>query len=302
MAEPAGRVLGFVGVSTAGSSIQRVFPAWAEDLGLSGMRLAGHDLPLDASAEDYRAVVRLIRDDDAYAGALITTHKISLYRAAADLFDSIDPFAELCGEISSISKRGGRLAGQAKDPFTAGLALEEFLDDDHFARTGGQALILGSGGAGTAIAYYLAKRPDRPGRILCTGLGAADTGHVRAVLAAGGAAPGLVETAVADGPADGLLAAMPPGSLVVNATGMGKDRPGSPLGDAAPYPPDAIAWELNYRGELAFLHQARAAGVRVVDGWRYFVHGWSQVVAEVFGLSLTDADMARLSASAEAVR
>jgi shikimate dehydrogenase len=295
-------ILGFVGVSTAQSSIQRVFPAWARILDLPGARLVGHDLPLDADDDTYREVARLIRDDARYAGALVTTHKIGLYRAAGGLFDTVDRFGRLCGEVSSISKRDGRLIGHAKDPLTAGMALEELLAPGHFAATSGQALILGAGGAGTAIAWYLAGRSDPPERIVCTGLDADSLRHLESVVGSTGRDVPWIETHVAEGPADALLAEMPPGSLVVNATGMGKDRPGSPISDAARFPSNALAWELNYRGSLEFLHQARAAGVRHGDGWRYFIHGWSQVIAEVFGMRLTTADFEQLAAAAEAVR
>jgi shikimate 5-dehydrogenase len=83
-----------------------------------------------------------------------------------------------------------------------------------------------------------------------------------------------------------VLAELPAGSLVVNATGLGKDAPGSPLTDTARWPADAIAWDLNYRGDLVFLDQARAAGARHEDGWVYFLHGWTQVIAEVFGVAI----------------
>jgi seryl-tRNA synthetase len=36
-------------------------------------------------------------------GALVTTHKIDLLDAAYEMFDCLDPNAELCGEVSSIS-------------------------------------------------------------------------------------------------------------------------------------------------------------------------------------------------------
>src|SRR5438034_166077 len=72
---------------------------------------------------------------------------------------------------------------------------------------------------------------------------------------------------------DRLLAELHPGALVINATGMGKDTPGSPITDAAEFPRGAHVWELNYRGELEFLHQAQrqaqTRGLRVEDGWRY---------------------------------
>jgi shikimate 5-dehydrogenase len=74
--------------------------------------------------------------------------------------------------------------------------------------------------------------------------------------------------------------------MVVNATGLGKDGPGSPLTDAVPFPDHGLVWEFNYRGDLVFLDQARAAAaarsLTVHDGWVYFIHGWTRVIAEVF--------------------
>ena len=58
-------------------------------------------------------------------------------------------------------------------------------------------------------------------------------------------------------------------------------------------------WELNYRGELDFLHQARrqkaALGLVVEDGWRYFIHGWTCVVEEVFDVEMTPTVVDELS-------
>ena len=83
---------------------------------------------------------------------------------------------------------------------------------------------------------------------------------------------------------------MKPGSLVVNATGLGKDAPGSPLTDAPSGPQDGIAWDFNYRGDLVFLDQARAQqhakNLQIEDGWIYFIHGWTRVIAEVFHIDI----------------
>ena len=104
-----------------------------------------------------------------------------------------------------------------------------------------------------------------------------------------------VEYAVTPEPeaADRLVERLPPGSMVVNATGLGKDRPGSPLTDAARFPRDGIAWDFNYRGDLEFLRQARSAetsrGLKVEDGWIYFIHGWTRVIAEVFAIDIPTA-------------
>jgi shikimate 5-dehydrogenase len=105
---------------------------------------------------------------------------------------------------------------------------------------------------------------------------------------------------------DSLMAALPPSSVVINATGMGKDRPGSPITDAGQFPQNGIAWELNYRGELDFLHQAEQQAQRhqlhIEDGWHYFVHGWTQAIAEVFQLQLTPDLFQQLDDAARAFR
>ena len=300
--------MGFVGVSTASSSIMRVFPAWAEILGLPTRTLVGHDLPLDASREEYRALVREIRDDPAHRGALVTTHKMNVFAAASDLFDELDPFAESCSEISSIAKRGQTLSGRAKDPLTADLALREFVPESHFRDTGAEVLIFGAGGSGTALSWALAHREDAPARVIVTALTDDALTQLAAVHAAQGAAPELFRYVRTDSPeqAAELVRALPAGSLIVNATGLGKDQPGSPLPDTTEYPANGYVWEFNYRGSLEFLHQALAArdvyGLNVENGWRYFIHGWTQVIADVFELELTPELVDELAAAAEFAR
>ncbi|MBE7953117.1 shikimate dehydrogenase [Microbacterium oxydans] len=300
--------MGFVGVTTASSSIMKVFPLWADILDLPTRTLVGHDLPMDADPAQYRAMVEQIRDDPHHRGALVTTHKMNVFAAASDLFDELDPFAVSCSEISSISKRGRTLSGRAKDPITVDLALNDFLPTDHFTRTGAAVVILGAGGSGTALSWALAERPDAPSRITVTARTQDKLDHLREVHRQHGTREGLIEYVVTTTPeeADALVAAAPAGSVIANATGLGKDRPGSPLTDAVVFPDGAYAWEFNYRGSLEFLHQAEAQAtfrdLHVVDGWRYFIHGWSQVVADVFELDLTPETVERLAEAAESVR
>ncbi|WP_256843002.1 shikimate dehydrogenase [Ornithinimicrobium cryptoxanthini] len=290
----------FVGVTTGASSIMRIFPTWADILGLDA-ELVGLDIPLDADASAYRAAMTEMREDPSCVGALVTTHKIALYDAARDMFDELDPFAASCGEISSIAFRDQLTRGAAKDPITAGLALEEVLAPEHFF-DGAQALCLGAGGAGTAIGWYLAGRADLSSPLTFVDVSRERLDHLQTVVA--GHAPDAdvrtLTAAEADLPA--LLAELPAHSLVINATGLGKDRPGSPLPDHALLPRQAVVWELNYRGSLEFLAQARAQeadrDLTVVDGWRYFIHGWTQVIAEVFDLDMTPQVVAELSAAA----
>ena len=87
----------FIGVSTGRSSIMKVFPRWAEYLGISDAQLKGIDFPLHAEPAAYRAAVEFIRSDNLSQGALVTTHKIDLFSACRDLFDEVDPHAQRLG-------------------------------------------------------------------------------------------------------------------------------------------------------------------------------------------------------------
>ncbi len=106
----------FIGVTTAQSSIMRVFPEWARHLGLGDVAMRGIDLVPHDRAERYREVVAFLKSDPLSLGALVTTHKLDLFAAARDMFDEIDPHARLMEETSCLSKRNGRLVCHAKDP------------------------------------------------------------------------------------------------------------------------------------------------------------------------------------------
>lgn len=283
----------FVGVSTAHSSIRQVFPRWADALGLGDAELVGIDLPIHADPRLYRQVVNFIRDDPHSRGALVTTHKLDLFHAASTLFDTIDPLAELMGEASCISKRGDNLVATAKDPISSGFALQSLVPSGHWSRTGAEVLCLGAGGSAIAITWYLS-RPvhgdDRPSRLVVTDRNAERLHHIRSVHADMGLELPVDYVIAGDGDNDRYLERLSPGSLVINATGLGKDRPGSPLGPTARFPEAGLAWDLNYRGDLVFLEQARAQAaersLHVEDGWHYFLHGWTQAIAEVFAIDV----------------
>jgi shikimate 5-dehydrogenase len=185
--------------------------------------------------------------------------------------------------------------------------MEEFLAPAHFV-DGAEVLCLGGGGAGTAIAWYLAQRPDRPAAMHFIDRESRRLEHLEKVVSGSESGPvtGLSTSLLEHTDVERAVAALPPGSLVINATGLGKDRPGSPLPPGTVLPERGVVWELNYRGELDFLHQARAQArarnLTVIDGWRYFIHGWSQVVGEVFDIDMTAELVDELAAAAEATR
>jgi len=299
------RELVFVGVSTGGSSIVKIFPRWRDALGLGEVELTGRDLPPGAPAEDYRGLVLELRGAPEFAGALVTTHKIGLYRAACDLFAQVDEYGRLCGEVSCIARRDGELHGWAKDPISSGRAIAELVEPGHFERSAAHVLCMGAGGAGTAILVHLLSRDaDLPARIVVTDTDSERLGQLAGIAERAGR--DLPVSFVPDADHERLLSELAPGSLVINATGMGKDAPGSPLGDGARFPERGIAWELNYRGELDFLRQARAQererDLVVRDGWRYFIYGWTAVIEEVFERPITAAELELLANEAEFAR
>ena len=300
----------FIGVTTGKSSINKVFPLWMDVLGRSEVILRGIDHPMHDDPEHYRASVAQIKHDPNSLGALVTTHKIDLYNAARDMFEYFDPYAQITGELSSISKLDGRLEGHAKDPITAGLSLEAIIEPGYFGRTGGEVLCLGAGGSAVATLLYLMNKPDpadRPRRFIVVNRSQGRLDHMEQMVEGIGTDIAVEYLCNAD-PAvnDQIMSFLPDHSIVINATGMGKDSPGSPITDAGVFPRRGIAWEFNYRGELDFMHQALRQVVerdlRVEDGWIYFVHGWSQVVAQVLHVELTPELFAALERAAASVR
>lgn len=287
------RTFYFIGVTTSKSSIMKVFPKWSDFLGLNA-GIKGFDFAPHSPAEEYREVVNFIKNDPLSLGALVTTHKIDLYKSCMDLFDYIDPYAEKLGEVSSISKRDGKLCAHAKDPISSGLALEHFVPDNYWADYDGDVFIMGAGGSALAMSLYLCQEKfcdNVPKRIIIANRSTPRLESAKKILY------GINSKVHFDfihtpNPEDNdkLLASLKPHSLIVNATGLGKDAPGSPITDKAQFPKDSLVWEINYRGDLIFMEQAKAQAaeknLHVEDGWIYFIYGWTQVIEEVFHISI----------------
>jgi shikimate 5-dehydrogenase len=292
---PATRpTLYFIGVTTGKSSIMKVFPAWADCLGLDNAVIKGIDFKLHDHPAAYREAVSFIRQDPLSLGALVTTHKIDLFQACGDMFDEVDPLAQLMGETSCISKRGDKLICHAKDPVSSGLAIDGFLGARYFASIKADLFCIGSGGSTIAITWHLMRAlrgSDVPARIFVSDRSRERLDEIRRVHAQiESVVPVEYVLAPRTEANDDVLRLLEPGSLVINATGLGKDSPGSPLSPACKFPENSVVWDLNYRGDLIFLDQARrqqpSRDLRIVDGWTYFLHGWTQVIAEVFNIDI----------------
>jgi shikimate 5-dehydrogenase len=296
----------FVGVRTEGSAAVTAFPDWLQALGLDG-GLETIDLPLDSPGEAYRRLVERLRETPDVRGMVVTAHKARLFEEAATELDELDELARLCREVSVVRRSGDRLVGSAIEPRSVAGALAEIVSPSHWAETDGRILALGAGATTTALMvhlYALADDTDAPSIVSLVDVRVERAEALRESLERW--RPGLHVLTPTPEEAIAVLRELPPGSLVVNGTGLGKDRPGSPLPSPAPWPRGALVWDLNYRGELRFLEDARRAadglGLRVHDGWGLFLHGWSEALGCILGRRLSETEFTALEHGAQRAR
>lgn len=298
----------FVGVTTKDSWVHRVLPGWNRCLPRP-ISVHGRDLPLDSPRHIYRALVDEFRAVDRPIGALVTSHKAALFDHAADLFDSLTPAADRLGEIGMIYWREGRLVADANDAISTREAAHQLLAaSESWANGVRTAIVLGAGGAGVALTATLAETPAIGcRRILMTDVNPHRVAKVREIIDAWGATV-PIEIQLTDSP-DSVVTAAGQGSLIVNATGLGKDRAGCPVSEKVLFPRGATVWDLNYRFlpqegptflELADA-QAAERGLQAADGWGYFVWGWLVVIAAALGVPAAPL-LSYFTAAAEAER
>ena len=228
--------------------------------------------------------------------------------------ESSGPFLDLVGrDYHNLQRRAGTkarcavtLTGKAGTQVGAGTV---FLTATGLAFRLRAAVSIGAGGSALSISAYLGNEErhgkDLPSRIHLNNRSAPRLAEGVRILEYLNVPMSyhLCKTPELN---DRIVEALPAGSLVINATGLGKDRPGSPLTDHCKFPENGLVWELNYRGTLEFMHQAEAQrerrGLLIEDGWTYFIHGWTQVIAEVFHIDITGERLAACDRLAREMR
>jgi shikimate 5-dehydrogenase len=308
----------FIGVSTKNSAIRQIMPLWAQALKVD-LNLVGIDLPIDATTAQYRNAILCIKEDPEAVGSVVTTHKLNVFEHAHDLFDEFDALSSITKEVCMIKKHGTRLIGMAApDRLSNTLCLKKMLGSDHWRVHKAVALCFGAGGVARAIALSvlcdfeasspLARRlPNKPQQLVMVDIDDNKLRSMQALLEPLSKGVAINYICQSDATAnDQLVNNLPNHSLVINATGMGKDRPGSPITDRARFPHEGIAWELNYRGERQFLQQAMAQvstqQLQIHDGWQCFLNGWGQAVQIGIGRKLSSREVFQLEKIAEPFR
>jgi len=98
----------------------------------------------------------------------------------------------------------------------------------------------------------------------------------------------ILELCQVDNYADSIIEKLKTQSVIVNATGLGKDKEGSPFSEKTNIPQESYLWEFNYRWDNKpnFYNIAKEQEInkklKIIDGWIYFIHGWTQVMSRVF--------------------
>jgi shikimate dehydrogenase len=305
----------FIGISTAGSSIHAAFPVWAPLLA-PGAVLRGVDLPETADPAEFRRLAIAMRDNPLVRGAVITSHKLRMYDAIADLIDHADPVATITHELNAIDTRNG-IRALARDPQSLGILLDAMTPE--WIGPGRSMICIGSGGAATAL--MLAMGLDIPatitsgqavrraaearrGSLTILGVDPQALAAVRAVQQRAGIPDTDVTTALATTPTvtGTYTRHAGPGSVIVNATGLGKTTPGSPLARPEDLPHGVLAWDFNYRGPLTFLQQAEEAGAATMNGWNYFLAGWTAALAAITSTEFTTQLFDQIRTSSTGIR
>lgn len=179
-------------------------------------------------------------------------------RAAAQACDELLPTAAALGVVNTVARRGQRLVGDATDGPGFVAALRAAGHDP----AGRSCLLLGAGGAATAVAHALVEAGAKRIGVVARRPVAAE--HVVAVTGSAGRIAEIVDVDGAD--------------LVVNATSVGMGgTPGEgavPLGlDVGRLRPGQVVADLVYHPlRTPLLVAAEAAGASPVDGLGMLVH------------------------------
>ena len=240
------RLAGVLGWPVSHSRSPRLHGVWLARHGVDGAYL-----PLPVRPERFEAAVRSLVDL-GFAGANVTIpHK----EAAFALCDVVSDVARRAGSVNTLVFRDGRIEGTSTDGFGFLESIREQAPG--WQAADGPAVILGAGGAVRSVAAALL-----------------DAGCPRLTLV--NRTPARAEAIARElgGPIE--VATTPPlhdAALLVNGTSLGMAGEPALEIDLAPLPPQAVVADMVYVPlETPLLAQARARGLRAVDGLGMLLH------------------------------
>lgn len=258
------QLLALIGWPVEHSRSPAIHSAAIEALGVDATYLA-----LPVRPEDLGAAIRGIRAIGARGVNVTIPHK----RTVIDHLDSIDSDARTIGAVNTIVRDGDRLVGTNTDA----LGLVRALRDAGCDPTGVNALVVGTGGAARAAVV---------------GLAAAGASHVTIAARRLDRAEALASELRVPAPVRAVdLAAVPAEKvdLLVQATSATMGADAEAFSRALPIdalPDHATVIDLVYEPlETTVLRDARARGLRAVDGLGMLVHQAALALEQWLGVS-----------------
>ncbi|TVP71567.1 MAG: shikimate dehydrogenase [Rhodobacteraceae bacterium] len=250
---------GVIGCPVGHSRSPVLHGTWLRDYGI-----AGHYVPLHVEPGDLAQVLRAM-PAMGFVGANVTIpHK----EAALALADEVSDIAARIGAANTLSFEGGRSVADNTDGYGFMANLRQNAPD--WRADQGAALILGAGGAARAIIVALQDAGAPEIRI---------TNRTRARADALAAEFGLT---VVDW--DARSQALGDLGLLVNTTSLGMAGQGALEMPLAGLPERALVTDIVYTPlETPLLRDARARGLRVVDGLGMLLHQAAPGFARWFG-------------------
>lgn len=238
-----------------GSGIQRsLTPAMHEEEACHhGLRLHYQLIDLDTTGSTVEVLPTLISAARimGFAGLNIT---YPCKQAVLPLLDELSDDARAMGAVNTVVLRGGRLVGHNTDGSGWSWGFQRALPDADLSRV----VLLGAGGAGSAIAHAVLRLRARQLTLVDT-----DAGRAANLAESLNARYGHDRVRAARDPAEALRDAT--GLIHATPTGMGK-LPGLPLPPALLRPDLWVSEIVYFPIETALLKAARARGCRTVDG------------------------------------
>jgi shikimate dehydrogenase len=240
------RLAGVLGWPVSHSRSPRLHGHWLDTLGIDGAYL-----PLPVHPDRFATAVPALADL-GFRGANVTIpHK----QAAFAVCDVVDATARRAGAVNTLVFRDGRIEGSNTDGFG-------FLESVRNAAPGwqpadGPAVLLGAGGAARAVAAALL-----------------DSGCPRVTLVNRSRARAEALARDLGGPIGTADAApLADAAVLVNTTALGMQGQPPLVLDLTPLPAGAVVVDIVYVPlETPLLVQARARGLRAVDGLGMLLH------------------------------
>jgi shikimate dehydrogenase len=214
-------------------------------------------VPLDLLGSQVKTFVDVMRDLPAKGANVTVPYKDEVLAS----LDGLDTVSKKLGSVNTIYRRNEKLWGTSTD----GVGFLRSLGPFRRGLKGSRGLLLGAGGAGKAVAFALAE--SGVATLLIANRSVGSLRRLCRMLRSEYPGVAVVEVSLRDAEFEAARC-----NWVIQATSLGLKN-----GDRSPIPLHRIgrsSWALDliYHRETSFMKEARAHGLRVMDGSEMLLH------------------------------